>query len=361
MNANTLEDSVDQYDSMIKEKAVADPNRRDPRWHNVFPSAAGPLAPPVADRPDVHLRRDQLRPDRHALADALVHQPGALRLALQHLCEVTAASEDEVPAAGQTGPLAQRPRRAGAAPVRLHARPQEDLAAAVAALRQPAARGEEPATPTDLASHRDVGPGHAPGARRRGARRRVQSRSSALPATTAERRLRREPRPLTRVVGANRSRHAAPPGLRRGSRTSSSTALSSGLPSPVPPPFCGSLNASTRPIAASCSSLKPLAGPAGGARSAPRGPAACRRSTAFRRGCPSARSGGSAGASRPRPRSRSPTIRRRARAARTRCTLFSCVWPATYATTCGYLPISARGRRRGGSATSRAGRGRSPG
>ncbi len=37
MNANTLEDSVDQYDSMIKEKAVADVNRRDPRWLNVFP------------------------------------------------------------------------------------------------------------------------------------------------------------------------------------------------------------------------------------------------------------------------------------------------------------------------------------
>jgi hypothetical protein len=39
MNANTLEDSVDQYDSMVKEKAVADVNRRDPRWHNVFPSS----------------------------------------------------------------------------------------------------------------------------------------------------------------------------------------------------------------------------------------------------------------------------------------------------------------------------------
>jgi hypothetical protein len=39
MNANTLEDSVDQYDSMIKEKALADANRRDPRWLNVFPSS----------------------------------------------------------------------------------------------------------------------------------------------------------------------------------------------------------------------------------------------------------------------------------------------------------------------------------
>lgn len=43
MNANTLEDSVDQYDSMIKEKALADASRRDPRWLNVFPSSE--LAP----------------------------------------------------------------------------------------------------------------------------------------------------------------------------------------------------------------------------------------------------------------------------------------------------------------------------
>ena len=39
LNSNTLEDSIDQYDSMIKEKALADPNRRDPRWLNVFPSS----------------------------------------------------------------------------------------------------------------------------------------------------------------------------------------------------------------------------------------------------------------------------------------------------------------------------------
>ena len=39
LNSNTLEDSIDQYDSMIKEKAVADVNRADPRWHNVFPSS----------------------------------------------------------------------------------------------------------------------------------------------------------------------------------------------------------------------------------------------------------------------------------------------------------------------------------
>ena len=43
MNANTLEDSVDQYDSMIKEKALADASRRDPRWLNIFPSSE--LAP----------------------------------------------------------------------------------------------------------------------------------------------------------------------------------------------------------------------------------------------------------------------------------------------------------------------------
>jgi len=39
LNSNTLEDSIDQYDSMVKEKAIADANRRDPRWLNVFPSS----------------------------------------------------------------------------------------------------------------------------------------------------------------------------------------------------------------------------------------------------------------------------------------------------------------------------------
>ena len=39
LNSNTLEDSIDQYDSMVKERAVADPNRLDPRFHNVFPSS----------------------------------------------------------------------------------------------------------------------------------------------------------------------------------------------------------------------------------------------------------------------------------------------------------------------------------
>jgi hypothetical protein len=43
MNANTLEDSVDQYDSMVKEKLISDRNRRDPRWKNILPSSE--LAP----------------------------------------------------------------------------------------------------------------------------------------------------------------------------------------------------------------------------------------------------------------------------------------------------------------------------
>ena len=42
MNSNTLEDSIDQYDSMVKEKALADPNKGDPRWMNVFPSSEMP-------------------------------------------------------------------------------------------------------------------------------------------------------------------------------------------------------------------------------------------------------------------------------------------------------------------------------
>ncbi|MDT3396779.1 hypothetical protein RKE29_09010 [Streptomyces sp. B1866] len=37
-NANTLEDSLDQYDSMVKEKTMADPCRRDPRWLQILPS-----------------------------------------------------------------------------------------------------------------------------------------------------------------------------------------------------------------------------------------------------------------------------------------------------------------------------------
>jgi hypothetical protein len=38
-NANTLEDSIDQYDSMVKEKALADSSPRDPRWKQVLPSS----------------------------------------------------------------------------------------------------------------------------------------------------------------------------------------------------------------------------------------------------------------------------------------------------------------------------------
>ena len=39
LNSNTLEDSIDQYDSMVLEKSLADTNRRDPRWLNIFPSS----------------------------------------------------------------------------------------------------------------------------------------------------------------------------------------------------------------------------------------------------------------------------------------------------------------------------------
>src|SRR5581483_4457562 len=55
LNSNTLEDSIDQYDSMIKEKALADPNPRDPRFLNVFPSSEladwkrqWPVVPPLS-------------------------------------------------------------------------------------------------------------------------------------------------------------------------------------------------------------------------------------------------------------------------------------------------------------------------
>src|SRR5438874_6998085 len=39
LNSTTLEEPIDQYDSMLKEKALADPNKHDPRWQNVFPSS----------------------------------------------------------------------------------------------------------------------------------------------------------------------------------------------------------------------------------------------------------------------------------------------------------------------------------
>jgi hypothetical protein len=42
LNSNTLEDSIDQYDSMLKEKALADSNARDQRYKNVFPSSEMP-------------------------------------------------------------------------------------------------------------------------------------------------------------------------------------------------------------------------------------------------------------------------------------------------------------------------------
>lgn len=39
INGNTLENSIDQYISMVQEKTIAGPSRRDPRFPNVFPSS----------------------------------------------------------------------------------------------------------------------------------------------------------------------------------------------------------------------------------------------------------------------------------------------------------------------------------
>lgn len=39
INANTLENSIDQYISMVQEKTIAGPSARDPRYPNVFPSS----------------------------------------------------------------------------------------------------------------------------------------------------------------------------------------------------------------------------------------------------------------------------------------------------------------------------------
>lgn len=37
-NANTLEGSLDQYESMVKEKTLADPCKAYPRWLQILPS-----------------------------------------------------------------------------------------------------------------------------------------------------------------------------------------------------------------------------------------------------------------------------------------------------------------------------------
>ena len=39
LNGNTLEDSIDQYDSMVKEKTMASHSPRDPRWKQIMPSS----------------------------------------------------------------------------------------------------------------------------------------------------------------------------------------------------------------------------------------------------------------------------------------------------------------------------------
>ena len=78
LNSNTLEDSIDQYDSMIKEKALADPNPRDPALPQRLPLFGdGRLEAPVAGAADLLLRRHELRPDRsrpEAAATAAPHK-----------------------------------------------------------------------------------------------------------------------------------------------------------------------------------------------------------------------------------------------------------------------------------------------
>ena len=39
INGNTIENSIDQYISMVQEKTIAGPSKRDPRFPNVFPSS----------------------------------------------------------------------------------------------------------------------------------------------------------------------------------------------------------------------------------------------------------------------------------------------------------------------------------
>jgi hypothetical protein len=39
INGNTLENSIDQYISMVAEKTIAGPSSRDPRYPNMFPSS----------------------------------------------------------------------------------------------------------------------------------------------------------------------------------------------------------------------------------------------------------------------------------------------------------------------------------
>lgn len=39
INANTLENSIDQYISMVQEMTIAGPSKRDPRYPNIFPSS----------------------------------------------------------------------------------------------------------------------------------------------------------------------------------------------------------------------------------------------------------------------------------------------------------------------------------
>ena len=65
LNSNTLEDSIDQYDSMIKEKSLADRTARPALLQRLPVVGDGQLAPPVAGGADLRLRRHQLRETAH--------------------------------------------------------------------------------------------------------------------------------------------------------------------------------------------------------------------------------------------------------------------------------------------------------
>jgi glyoxylase-like metal-dependent hydrolase (beta-lactamase superfamily II) len=74
LNGNTLEDSVDQYISMVAEKTIAGPSKRDPEFFNVVPSSelgaywAFPGIKPTFSFGDLRFGQPNLVPRRHAAA-----------------------------------------------------------------------------------------------------------------------------------------------------------------------------------------------------------------------------------------------------------------------------------------------------
>ena len=67
LNSNTLEDTLDQYDSMVKEKSVADANAQDPALAERLPLLGdGELQAPVAGGAELLARRHEPRPDPEA-------------------------------------------------------------------------------------------------------------------------------------------------------------------------------------------------------------------------------------------------------------------------------------------------------